>query len=119
MIVVYHPDVQKDVSSILRHYDRIDPSLGDEFWAELNVFIAQAAANPGHFHFELPGRRRVIFADFPITSCFEKSPEVFASPWCAVTNKIQNVASRGARWWLTNPSPCSPSETFPRGAGPY
>jgi len=31
MKVVYHPDVQKDVSKILRHYDRINERLGDEF----------------------------------------------------------------------------------------
>ena len=65
MNVVYHPDVQKDVSNILLHYDRIDPRLGDAFWAELNSFIAKAAANPSHFHSESPGRRRVNLSRFP------------------------------------------------------
>jgi len=72
MNVVYHPDVQKDVSRILQHYDRIDPRLGDEFWAELNSFIAKAATNPGHFHFESPGRRRVNLNRFPYHFLFRE-----------------------------------------------
>jgi plasmid stabilization system protein ParE len=63
--VVYHPDIQTDVSKILHHYDRINPRLGDEFWAELNSFIQKAATNPGRFHFESPGRRRVNLRRFP------------------------------------------------------
>lgn len=35
MRVGYHPAVQRDVSRILRHYDRISPQLGDAFWKEL------------------------------------------------------------------------------------
>lgn len=72
MNVGYHPDVQKDVSKILRHYDRIDPRLGDEFWAELNSFIAKAMANPGLFHFESPGRRRVNLHRFPYHFLFRE-----------------------------------------------
>ena len=30
MKVVYHPDVQRDVSRILRHYDGINDRLGDD-----------------------------------------------------------------------------------------
>ena len=44
MRAVYHPDVQRDVSRILRYYDGINDRLGDEFWAELNSFISEAAA---------------------------------------------------------------------------
>ena len=46
MKVVYHPDVQRDVSRILRHYDSINDRLGDQFWQELNLLIGQAADNP-------------------------------------------------------------------------
>ena len=46
MKVVYHPDVQRDVSTIMRYYDGINDRLGDEFWDELNSFISQAVANP-------------------------------------------------------------------------
>ena len=72
MNAVYHPDVQKDVSKILRHYDRINPRLGEEFWAELNRFIQKAAANPDHFHFESPGRRRVNLSRFPYHFLFRE-----------------------------------------------
>ena len=65
MKVVYHPAVQRDVSSILRHYDGINDRLGDEFWEELNSFISQAAAHPQRFHFEGRDRRRVNLRRFP------------------------------------------------------
>ena len=80
MNVVCHPDVQKDVSNILRYYDRIDPRLGDEFWAELNSFIAKAAANPSWFHFDKPGRRRVNLSRFPYHFLFREIAGVYASP---------------------------------------
>ena len=57
MKVVYHPDIHQDVSQILRHYDRINPKLGDAFWAELNAFIQRAAKGPQRFHFDPSGRR--------------------------------------------------------------
>lgn len=75
MNVVYHPDVQNDVSSILRHYDRIDPKLGDAFWAELNSFITKAASDPGRFHFESSGRRRVNLRRFPYHFLFREVAE--------------------------------------------
>jgi len=72
MKVVYHPAVQEDVSKILRHYDAINDRLGDEFWEELNSFIAQAAANPGRFHFDTSGRRRVNLKRFPFHFLFRE-----------------------------------------------
>jgi hypothetical protein len=60
-----HPDVQHDVSKILRHYDRTYLRLGGEFWTELNSFIQCAAENPGRFHFDSAGRRRVNLRRFP------------------------------------------------------
>jgi toxin ParE1/3/4 len=75
MSVVYHPDVQKDVSRILHRYDIINPRLGDEFWAELNAFIQKAAENPGRFHFESPGRRRVNLKRFPFHFLFREVSE--------------------------------------------
>lgn len=74
MNAVYHPDVQKDVSHILRYYDRFDSRLGDEFWAELNFFITKAAENPSRFHFERPGRRRVNLSRFPYHFLFREIP---------------------------------------------
>ena len=72
MRVVYHPDVQRDVSRILRHYDGINDHLGDEFWAELQLFINRAAANPHHFHFQNRDRRRVNLKRFPFHFLFRE-----------------------------------------------
>jgi plasmid stabilization system protein ParE len=72
MSVSYHPDVQRDVSRILHYYDRINSRLGDEFWAELNVFIQKAAVHPERFHFESPGRRRVNLHRFPYHFLFRE-----------------------------------------------
>ena len=65
MKVVYHPTVQKDVNGILRHYDEISPSLGDEFWSELMAQIKAATQNPERFHFGASGLRRVNLRKFP------------------------------------------------------
>ena len=74
MKVVYHPDVQRDVSRILRYYDGINDRLGDEFWEELNSFIGKAAANPHWFHFETRDRRRVNLRRFPYHFLFRDIP---------------------------------------------
>ena len=74
MRVVYHPDVQRDVSRILRHYDGINDRLGDEFWEELNSFISKAVANPHRFHFEARDRRRVNLKRFPYHFLFRDIP---------------------------------------------
>jgi plasmid stabilization system protein ParE len=72
MRVVYHPAVQRDVSRILRHYDDINNHLGDEFWEELNSFVAKAAANPQRFHFETRDRRRFNLRRFPYHFLFRE-----------------------------------------------
>jgi len=74
MKVVYHPDVQRDVSRILRHYDGINDRLGDEFWEELNSFIKRASANPKRFHFETQDRRRVNLKRFPYHFLYREIP---------------------------------------------
>ena len=75
MKVVYHPDVQRDVSRILRHYDGINDRLGDEFWKELNSLISQAADNPERFHYESRDRRRVNLRRFPYHFLFREIPD--------------------------------------------
>ena len=75
MKVIYHPDVQKDVSRILRQYDGINDRLGDEFWEELNSFVNQAGANPQRFHFEARDRRRVNLRRFPYHFLFREIPD--------------------------------------------
>ena len=75
MRVVHHPDVQKDVSSILRHYDQISLRLGDEFWAELMAFIERAALHPERCHPADSGRRRVNLRRFPYHFLFCLKPD--------------------------------------------
>jgi len=65
MRLAYHPLVQRDVSGILRHYDGISASLGDEFWAELTRLLAVVSANPERFHFSVRGLRRANMKRFP------------------------------------------------------
>lgn len=72
MNIVFHPEVHRDVSRILRHYDSINDRLGNEFWQELNAFIDLAAANPQRFHFDEKRRRRVNLKRFPYHFLFRE-----------------------------------------------
>jgi len=65
MKVVYHPAVQRDVSAILRYYDALSRRVGDEFWAELQMFIKAAAENPERFHPVTVHLRRANLRRFP------------------------------------------------------
>ncbi|HYG36880.1 MAG TPA: type II toxin-antitoxin system RelE/ParE family toxin [Clostridia bacterium] len=65
MSLAYHPLVQRDVSEILRHYDGISPSLGDEFWAELMRLADLVSEKPEEFHFAGRGLRRANMRHFP------------------------------------------------------
>ena len=73
MSAVFHPDVQKDVSKILRHYDGINPRLGDEFWAELNSFIEMAVTNPGRFHLESHRQTSRELESFPLPFSIQRN----------------------------------------------
>jgi len=65
MRVGYHSAVQKDVNRILRRYENVSQRLADDFWSELNTFIAAAAANPLRFHPFLSDLRRANLKRFP------------------------------------------------------
>lgn len=73
MKLAYHPLVQRDVSDILRHYDRISPKLGDEFWAELQHVLKVVSGKPEQFHFNLRGLRRANMRRFPYHLLFRVS----------------------------------------------
>jgi plasmid stabilization system protein ParE len=73
MRVAYHPLVQRDVSGILRHYDRISPDLGDEFWAELMRLVEFISEHPGRFHFAERGLRRANMRHFPYHLLFREA----------------------------------------------
>ena len=68
----YHPLVQRDVSEILRHYDRISPRLGDEFWTELMRLVESVSGKPERFHFADRGLRRANMRRFPYHLLFRQ-----------------------------------------------
>jgi plasmid stabilization system protein ParE len=72
MRVAYHPLVQRDVGNILKHYDRISPQLGDEFWTELMRLVDSVAAKPERFHFANRGLRRANMRRFPYHLLFRQ-----------------------------------------------
>ncbi len=75
MRLAYHPLVQRDVSSILRHYDAISPRLGDEFWGELTRLLEVVLATPERFHFADRGLRRANMGRFPYHVLFRVKAE--------------------------------------------
>jgi plasmid stabilization system protein ParE len=74
MKVVYHPAVQKDISEILQHYDRISPKLGDSFWDEFQLCVQTATNNPEHFALSISPLRRVNLKRFPHHFLFRLLP---------------------------------------------
>ena len=75
MRLAYHPLVQRDVSEILRHYDRIAPRLGDAFWTELLHLVELVSAKPERFHFADGGLRRANMRRFPYHLLFRERAE--------------------------------------------
>jgi plasmid stabilization system protein ParE len=70
----YHPRIQRDVNRILRHYDRISPRLGDEFWDELTHLIELVSSKPQRFHFAGRGLRRANLRRLPYHLLFREKP---------------------------------------------
>jgi hypothetical protein len=88
----FHPEVQRDVSRILRFYDGINDRLGDEFWEELNAVIDAVGANPQRFHYVHSKRRRANLKRFPYHFLSVKFLTEFVSPLCGITDKTPNTA---------------------------
>jgi plasmid stabilization system protein ParE len=74
MRLAYHPQVQRDVNRILRHYDRISLRLGNEFWAEFTRIIDLVASKPQRFHSTQQGLRRANMRRFPYHVLFRENP---------------------------------------------
>jgi hypothetical protein len=72
--VVYHPDVQKDVGAILKHYDHISPKLGDAFWEEMMLFVRAAEQNPERYRLVTSNFRRANLKRFPHHFLFRQVP---------------------------------------------
>jgi len=73
MRLAYHPLVQREVSEILRYYDRISRQLGDEFWSELMRLLELVSQKPEQFHFTDRGLRRASMRRFPYHVLFRQS----------------------------------------------
>jgi plasmid stabilization system protein ParE len=65
MRLSFHPSVQRDLSSILRHYDSISGKIGDQFFAELTAAFDAVLRNPQRGHLVDGSMRRVNLQTFP------------------------------------------------------
>ena len=74
MNLIYHRDVQRDVTAVLDYYDAVGgPALGDAFFAEFMAHVALAMENPGRFHPVAGDFRRVNLRRFPYHFLFRVS----------------------------------------------
>ena len=74
MNVAYHPAVQRDLNSILQHYDGISSKLGDGFWNEFMVVVRAVAQNPERYPFITSTLRRVNLPRYPHHFLFRLTP---------------------------------------------
>ena len=70
----FHPQVRRDVSAAIRHYDSISDSLGDDFWAKFEKICLQVETYPERFHFDPSGWRRAHLEKFPYHLLFYVEP---------------------------------------------
>jgi plasmid stabilization system protein ParE len=63
--VRFHRRVQADLNEILGKYYEISNQLAEDFFAEFEIGIRNAAVNPGRFHFDRSGLRRCNLERFP------------------------------------------------------
>ena len=64
--------MQRDVTAILRYYDRVSGRLADAFWEELIACIHATAQHPEFSHFTDLGLRRVNLRRFPYHFLFRE-----------------------------------------------
>lgn len=71
MNLLYHRDVQHDVSAVLDYYDAVGgPALGDAFYDDFMVHVALVVKNPTRFHPVAGEFRRVNLGRFPFHFLF-------------------------------------------------
>jgi len=61
----FHRRVQHDLDEILERYDSISEPLADDFFAEFQIGLEKAIANPRFFHHDASGLRRCNLDRFP------------------------------------------------------
>ena len=66
MRLILHPKVNSDIDKIMEYYEQVAaPELADEFYAELRLFIREAAERPESFSIRERDLRRVNLQRFP------------------------------------------------------
>lgn len=66
MNLIYHRNVQRDVSAVLAYYDEVGgPGLGDAFFEEFMAYVALALESPTRFHPIEGDLRRANLPRFP------------------------------------------------------
>jgi plasmid stabilization system protein ParE len=76
MKLTFHPRVQREANEAVCWYEEQKHGLGDDFFAELQHALAQAASKPEQFSFWLESAtvRRVKLRRFPYDVLFEIRP---------------------------------------------
>ncbi len=69
-MLCFHPQVRRDVSTAIRHYDSISDALGDDFWSKFEQACLQVETHPERFHFDPSGWRRANLEKFPYQLLF-------------------------------------------------
>ncbi len=85
MRVIYHQQIKRDLRIALTFYDAEGGSkLGDRFFDEVEITVAQVMRNPQGFHFADDGLRRAALSSFPYHFLFEEG-EGFINSWSFAT----------------------------------
>ena len=61
----FHPQVRRDVTQALRHYDSISDSLADDFWARFEKLCHLVELHPKRYPPDPSGWRRANLDRFP------------------------------------------------------
>jgi hypothetical protein len=62
----FHPQVRRDVTAAIRHYDSTSDALGNDFWTKFEQACRQVEFHPERF--DAPTLKKP-----PITCCFAKN----------------------------------------------
>ena len=77
MRLVLHPKVYSDIETIMSYYEQVaTPALAKEFYAELRLFMEEAAARPESFSIREHDLRRANLQHFPYHFLFRVVDDV-------------------------------------------
>ena len=61
----FHPQVRRDMTTAIRHYDSISDSLGDDLWTKFEKICLRVEAHPERYHSDPSGWLRANLEKFP------------------------------------------------------